>query len=73
MAKAFITGGGTAVVPVPTYAMYRVVTEQRGGTVVTVPRLAESAGFALDAPAIRRAVTDAPHGPAERACSSMRP
>ena len=31
VAKAFITGGGSAVVPVPTYAMYRVVTEQRGG------------------------------------------
>ncbi len=44
VAKAFITGGGTAVVPVPTYAMYRVVTEQRGGTVVTVPRLAEVGG-----------------------------
>ena len=58
VAKAFITGGGSAVVPVPTYAMYRVVTEQRGGTVVTVPRLAESAGFALDGPAIRQAVAD---------------
>jgi len=58
VAKAFITGGGSAVVPVPTYAMYRVVTEQRGGTVVTVPRLAESAGFALDGPAIREAVAD---------------
>ena len=39
MAKAFITAGGSAVVPIPTYAMYRVVTEQRGGTVVAVPRL----------------------------------
>ena len=33
----------------PTYAMYRVLTEQRGGTVVAVPRLGEPAGFALDA------------------------
>ncbi len=58
VAKVFITGGGSAVVPIPTYAMYRVVTEQRGGTVVAVPRLAEAAGFALDAPAIRAAVAD---------------
>ncbi len=58
VAKVFITGGGSAVVPVPTYAMYRVVTEQRGGIVVPVPRLDESAGFALDGPAIRQAVAD---------------
>lgn len=58
VSKVFLTGGGNAVVPVPTYAMYRVVTEQRGGTVAAVPRLAESAGFALDAHAIRQAVTD---------------
>jgi histidinol-phosphate aminotransferase len=58
VAKVFITGGGSAIVPVPTYAMYRVVTEQRGGTVVAVPRLDEAAGFALDGPAIRQAVTD---------------
>jgi hypothetical protein len=28
--KAFLPPGGAAVVPAPTYAMYRVVTEQRG-------------------------------------------
>jgi len=56
--KTFLREGAAAVVPVPTYAMYRVVTEQRGGTVVTVPRLAESEAFALDAPAIRAAVAD---------------
>jgi histidinol-phosphate aminotransferase len=38
--------------------MYRVVTEQRGGTVVAVPRLGEAAGFALDDPAIRRAAAE---------------
>ena len=38
-AKAFLPAGGGAVVPAPTYAMYRVVTEQRGATVVAVPRL----------------------------------
>ena len=32
--------------------MYRVLTEQRGATVVAVPRLGEAAGWALDQPAI---------------------
>ena len=33
VAKAYIPAGGRAVVPVPTYAMYRVLTEQRGAQV----------------------------------------
>ena len=37
--KAFLAAGQGAVVPVPSYAMYRVVTEQRGGRVIPVPRL----------------------------------
>ena len=32
VAKVFIPAGGRAVVPIPTYAMYRVLTEQRGAT-----------------------------------------
>ena len=56
--KVFIPPGGRAVVPIPTYAMYRVLTEQRGATVVAVPRLGESAGWALDLPAVRAATTD---------------
>ena len=53
--KAFLPAGAAAVVPVPSYAMYRVVTEQRGGRVVAVPRLGAEAGWAIDAPAIRAA------------------
>ncbi len=53
--KAFLPAGGRAVVPSPTYAMYRVVTEQRGGTVVSVPRLGADRGFALDLPGVRDA------------------
>ena len=34
-----------AVVPTPTYAMYRVVTEQRGAAVVAVPRLRPRRGL----------------------------
>jgi len=57
--KAFLTAGARAVVPVPSYAMYRVVTEQRGGTVVPVPRLGPEDGFGLDEPAVRAAAVDA--------------
>jgi len=59
VAKAFIPAGGRAVVPTPTYAMYRVLTEQRGATVVAVPRLGDAAGWALDTDAVRAAARDA--------------
>jgi histidinol-phosphate aminotransferase len=59
IAKAFIPPGGRAVVPVPTYAMYRVCTEQRGATVVAVPRLGAAEGWALDIPATREAALGA--------------
>ena len=52
--KAFLAAGQSAVIPVPSYAMYRVVTEQRGGFVVPVPRLGAADGFALDIPAVHR-------------------
>ena len=57
--KAFLPAGATAVVPVPSYAMYRVVTEQRGGVVRPVPRLGPEDGFAIDEPAVRTAAADA--------------
>ncbi len=57
-AKAFLAASSRAVVPVPSYAMYRVVTEQRGGVVVPVSRLGQSDGFAVDAPAIRTAAAE---------------
>lgn len=53
--KAFLPPGGTAVVPTPTYAMYRVITEQRGARALAVPRLSEDDGWALDLPAVRTA------------------
>jgi histidinol-phosphate aminotransferase len=37
--------------------MYRVVTEQRGGTVVAVPRLGHAAGWAVDQAAVRVAIS----------------
>ncbi len=59
VAKAFIAPGGRAVVPAPTYAMYRVCTEQRGATVVSVPRRGPADGWAIDAAAVRAAASDA--------------
>jgi histidinol-phosphate aminotransferase len=57
--KAFLPPGGSAVVPVPTYAMYRVLTEQRGATAVLVPRLGADEGYAFDLERTREAARDA--------------
>ena len=51
--KAFLPPGGVAVIPTPSYAMYRVITEQRGATVADVPRRSGADGFALDPDAVR--------------------
>jgi histidinol-phosphate aminotransferase len=58
IAKVFIPPGGRAVLPTPTYAMYRVLTEQRGASVVAVPRLGSEAGWSLDREATRAAVAE---------------
>jgi histidinol-phosphate aminotransferase len=57
--KVFLPEGSRAVVPTPTYAMYRVITEQRGASVSAVPRQGQAAGYALDLPAVREAARDA--------------
>jgi len=57
--KTFLAPGSNAVVPSPTYAMFRVITEQRGARVVDVPRLGRDAGYALDFEGIRAASRDA--------------
>lgn len=59
VAKAFLREGDVAVIPSPSYAMYRVLTEQRGATVVAVPRLGAEQGRAIDAPAVRAAARTA--------------
>ena len=59
IAKAFIPPGGSAVIPTPSYAMYRVNTEQRGAEVRSVPRLGPDAGFAMDLPGVRAAARGA--------------
>jgi len=59
VAKTYLPPGGAAVMPIPTYGMYPVLTEQRGAKVVRVPRLGASDGFALDVDAVREAARDA--------------
>jgi histidinol-phosphate aminotransferase len=58
VAKTFLTSGGRAIVPIPTYAMYRVVAEQRGASVVAVPRLDGASGWAIDPGPIRAATIE---------------
>ena len=58
-ARAFLREGSVAVMATPTYAMYRIVTEQRGASVVTVPRLGPEEGFGLDLPALAAAARTA--------------
>ena len=59
VAKAFLEPGARAVIPTPTYAMYRVCTEQRGATMVTTPRRGPAEGWAIDATTLRAAARDA--------------
>ena len=54
-AKAFLGPRSAAVLPVPTYAMYRVLTEQRGADLVVVPRRPAVEGWSIDVEAIRTA------------------
>jgi histidinol-phosphate aminotransferase len=59
VAKAFLPAGGVAVIPTPSYAMYRVLSEQRSATVRAVPRLDADRGYAIDLAATAQAVRDA--------------
>jgi len=59
VAKAFLPPGAGAVIPTPTYAMYRVLSEQRPARPIPVPRRSAANGYALDLPAVREAARDA--------------
>lgn len=58
IAKAFLPEGSSAVIPIPTYAMYRVLTEQSGARVVAIPRRGAADGHAIDLDAMRRTVRE---------------
>jgi len=59
VAKAFLPPRGAAVLPTPTYAMYRVVTEQRSARAIAVPRLGKANGWRLDLDGVRKAAREA--------------
>ncbi len=52
IAKTFIPAGGRAIVPIPTYSMYGVLTNQRAGHIEAVPRRPAGEGFGADIEAI---------------------
>ena len=58
-AKSCLRAGARAVVPTPSYAMYPVVTRQRGAVLVDVPRGCPEDGFPLDEEALLRAAAGA--------------
>ena len=57
--KVYLLPGATAIIPTPSYAMYRVITEQRGAQVDAVPRLGAADGYAMDVIAVRTAAREA--------------
>ena len=59
LAKAYLPPGGTAVVPMPTYSMYRILAEQRRARAIRVPRLGPDEGYRLDPGATRAAARGA--------------
>jgi histidinol-phosphate aminotransferase len=74
VAKAYLPAGSSALVPVPTYSMYGVLTSQRAARVVSVPRLGPDAGYALDVDAVTARLDEvaviwlaAPNNPTGRA------
>jgi len=56
--KAFVRPGGSTIVPVPTYPMYGIVTEQRSGRVTRVARRSAADEYALDVDAVRAAAAE---------------
>jgi histidinol-phosphate aminotransferase len=58
IAKAYLPAGAAALVPIPTYSMYGVLTSQRAARITAVPRLGSDAGYALDVPAVAARLPD---------------
>jgi histidinol-phosphate aminotransferase len=57
--KTFLAPGDAAIVPTPTYAMFKVITEQRGATAIAIPRRPADEGWGLDLAAVREAARGA--------------
>lgn len=52
VAKAYLSAGSAALVPIPTYPMYGILAGQRAARMVSVPRLGAEGNFGLDVPAV---------------------
>src|SRR3990172_5603211 len=48
IAKTFLPAAGAAIVPIPTYGMYGVLTSQRAARAIAVPRRGTDGAFGLD-------------------------
>ena len=59
IAKTFLSAGSVSVVPVPTYSMYAVLSDQRDARLESVARLGPEAGYALDVDAMTAALPGA--------------
>ena len=53
-----VPAGSAALVPIPTYAMYGVLTGQRAARIVSVPRLGADRGYQLDVAAMLRELSN---------------
>ena len=69
VAKAYLTAGSAALVPIPTYAMYGVLTAQRAARLVSVPRKRDDL-FRLD---LDRVIEELPHVSVAWLCSPNNP
>ena len=59
VAKAMLPAGAAAIVPVPSYGMYGVLTSQRAARALVVPRLGADRGFGLDVDRLVAALPEA--------------
>ncbi len=59
VAKAWLREGVTALLPTPTYAMYGVLSTQRGAHIQRVPRLGPEQRYALDLDALLPSLSSA--------------
>lgn len=71
--KAFLPPGAATIISIPTYAMYRVHAEQRGGRVIPVRRRPKAEGWAMDLDAVRAAVREAGDATLVWACDPNNP
>ena len=58
VAKAYLSPATAALVPIPTYPMYGVLTSQRGARIVAVPRRGQGDGYRLDVPGVVARLTE---------------